>query len=54
MVASAPTPGPTADPTVLTRLGGVLMGLTTGVAKAAAIGYVGICAVVFVFQRKLQ
>ena len=54
MVASAPTPGPTADPTVLGRLGGVLMGLTTGVAKAAAIGYVGICAVVFVFQRKLQ
>ena len=54
MVASAPTPGPTADPTVLGRLGGVLMGFTTGVAKAAAIGYVGICAVVFVFQRKLQ
>ena len=48
MVASAPTPGPTADPTVLGRLGGVLMGLTTGVAKAAAIGYVGILSLIHI------
>ena len=39
---------------MLGRLGGLLMGLTSGVAKAAAIGYVGVCALAFAFQRKLQ
>ena len=55
MTASAAgAPGPPADPSMLGRLGGLLMGLTSGVAKAAAIGYVGVCALAFAFQRKLQ
>ena len=51
--SAAAAPGPPRTPPCSAG-SAVCRGLTSGVAKAAAIGYEGVCALAFAFQRKLQ